>query len=245
MAHLQTVLGRVDLDRIGMVLPHEHLFTDLRTPDESGQGQADPTDAVRVMKPYLDQAWEAGITALIECTPPGVGQNPIVIETLARNTEVALVMPTGLYRQQWIPADKLQMTDTQLTDWMVSEIVEGIQGTAVKAGFVKMGVSNDEITPDEARNLRAAARAARQTGVLVASHTSGPLGGQHALEELDILASQGLPGEQFNWVRWKSWTSWPRKDCPASSSTGCTPNTRTSACTKRWPGVGPTSALMG
>ena len=26
------------------------------------------------------------------------------------------------------------------------------------------------------------------------------MNGQHALEELDILASQGLPGEQFNWV---------------------------------------------
>ena len=92
------------------------------------------------------------------------------------------------------------MSDAELTDWMVSEIADGIRNSGVKAGFIKMGVSNEAITGDEARNLRAAARAAKETGVIVASHTSGPMGGQHALEQLDILASQGLPGEQFNWV---------------------------------------------
>jgi phosphotriesterase-related protein len=188
------------VDDLGLIVAHEHLFTDLRIPDEQGQGQVDPDDVVRVMGPYLDEAWEAGITALIECTPPGVGQNPVALEALARNTQMAVVMPTGLYRQQWIPEKHLGMSDAELTDWMVSEITEGIQSTGVKAGFIKMGVSDEGITDDEARNLRAAARAARETGVIVASHTSGPLKGAHALEELDILASQGLPGEQFNWV---------------------------------------------
>jgi phosphotriesterase-related protein len=200
VTHWQTVLGPIDADDLGLILAHEHLFTDLRTPDASGQGEGDPDDVVRVMKPYLDEAWEAGITALVECTPPGVGQNPMALEGLAKNTPVAIVMPTGLYRQAWIPKDKLKMSDAELTRWMVSEIVEGIQGTSVKAGFCKMGVSDEAITDDEARNLRAAARAAADTGVIVASHTSGPMSGQHALEELDILASQGLPGEQFNWV---------------------------------------------
>jgi phosphotriesterase-related protein len=152
------------------------------------------------MKPYLDQAWEAGITALIECSPPGVGQNPLALQALAQSSQVAIVMPTGLYRQQWIPGDKLAMSDDDLTEWMVSEITDGIQGTGIKAGFIKMGVSDEEITPDEARNLAAAARAAGETGVIIASHTSGPLSGDHALEELDILASQGLSCGQFNWV---------------------------------------------
>ena len=200
MARLQSVRGPIDVDDLGLILAHEHLFTDLRHPGAPGHGEADPEDVVRVMKPYLDEAWDAGITALIECTPPGVGQNPLVLQALAEKTPMAIVMPTGLYRQQWIPEDKLGMSDAELTAWMVSEIVEGIQGTGVRAGFIKMGVSNEGITEDEARNLKAAGRAAVETGVIVASHTSGPRSGQHALEELDILASQGLPGEQFNWV---------------------------------------------
>ena len=200
VVHIQSVLGPVDVSRLGLILAHEHLFTDLRTPNVPGQGQADPADVVRVMKPYMDEVLAAGASALIECSPPGVGQNPVVMEALAKSTDLVLVMPTGTYRQQWIPQAVLEMTDAQITDWMISEIAEGIQGTKVKAGFIKMGVSNEGITDDEARSLRAAARAAKATGVIISSHTSGPLGGQHALEELDILASQDVSGEQFNWV---------------------------------------------
>jgi phosphotriesterase-related protein len=200
MTTIQTVLGPIDADELGLILPHEHLFTDLRTPDVPGQGEGDPADVVRVMKPYLDEAEQAGITALVECSPPGVGQNAAVILALAQNSGVALLMPTGLYRQQWIPQDKLEMSDAGLTAWMVGEITEGIQGTSAKAAFLKMGVSDGGITRDESRNLRAAARAAIETGTLIASHTSGPLSGQHAMQEMDILESEGLECEQFNWV---------------------------------------------
>jgi phosphotriesterase-related protein len=198
MTHLQTVLGPVEGDDLGLILPHEHLFIGGDTSEAPGRGAVDPDDVLRLMGPYLDQAWEAGVTALIECTPTGM-QDPAIIAALARATRVAIVMPVGLYKHSF-PRDKLALSDAQLTNWMVGEIREGIGGTAVRAGFIKMAVSDEGVTDVEARNLRAAARAAAETGVIVASHTSGPLSGQHALEQLDILASQGLPGEQFNWV---------------------------------------------
>jgi phosphotriesterase-related protein len=198
MTHLQSVLGRVEVDDLGLILPHEHLFIGGSTPEAPGQGEVDPHDVLRLMGPYLDQAWEAGVTALIECTPTGM-QDPAIIQRLAKATSVAIVVPVGLYNHSF-PSDKLEMSDAELTCWMMSEIREGIGDTGVRAGFIKMAVSDEGITDIEARNLRAAARAAAETGVIVASHTSGSLGGQHALEQLDILASQGLPGEQFNWV---------------------------------------------
>ena len=198
MTHLQTVLGRVDVDDLGLILPHEHLFIGAPNPEAPGQGQVDANDVLRLMGPYLEQAWEAGVTALIECTPTGM-QNPAILQGLARATQMAIVMPVGLYKDSF-PKNKLEMSDAELTSWMVSEIREGIEGTNVRAGFIKMAVSDEGITDVEARNLRAAARAASITGAIIASHTAGPLGGQHALQQLDILASQGLPGEQFNWV---------------------------------------------
>ena len=93
MTLMQTVLGPVNVDDLGLILAHEHLFTDLRPPDAPDQGEGDPDDVVRVMGPYLEEVWQAGATALIECSPPGVGQNARVMEVLARNTKVALVMP--------------------------------------------------------------------------------------------------------------------------------------------------------
>lgn len=198
MAHIQTVLGPVDVDDLGLILPHEHLFIDQRPQDTLGQQEIYIDDVLRLMVPYLDQCWEIGVTCLVECSPTGM-QNPAVIEALARHTQASIVMPVGLYKDLF-PKDKLAMSDAELTDWMVKEVNEGIGGSNIRAGFIKMAVSDEGIAEVEARNLRAAARAAKETGVIIASHTSGHRGGQHALEELDILAGQGLPGEQFNWV---------------------------------------------
>jgi len=41
MAHLITALGPKGADELEMILPHDHVFVDLRTPDQPGHGQAE------------------------------------------------------------------------------------------------------------------------------------------------------------------------------------------------------------
>ena len=200
MPYIQTVLGPVPVDKLGLILPHEHLFTDLRGVETPGLGQADLDDVQAAMQPYLDEAWAAGITALVECTPAGVGRNPLALQRLAQHTPLTIVAAAGVYRQEFMPRYVLEMSEAQLEAWMLTHLNEGIDGTDVRAGFIKLAVSNEGITDDEKRALRAAARAAAQTGVVVASHTSGPLSGQHALEQVDILEGRGLSGDRFIWV---------------------------------------------
>ena len=53
MTTLQTVLGPIDVDELGLILPHEHLFIGEPTPDEP-----DPAAVLRLMGPYLEQARE-------------------------------------------------------------------------------------------------------------------------------------------------------------------------------------------
>lgn len=200
MAFIQTVRGPVAIDELGLILPHEHLFTDLRGPEVPGYAEADPEDVQRAMQPLLDAAWAAGVTALVECSTGGVGRNARVLAHLAAHTPLAIVAPTGVYREQYMPAAIRRMDEQALADWMTRDIAEGIDGTGVRAGFIKMAVSDGGITDHERRALAAAARAALATGVVVASHTSGPAAGAHALEELDILESRGLEPRRFIWV---------------------------------------------
>ena len=40
MAFLYTTLGKLRDDQLGFILPHEHGFVDLRTPDQDGYAQA-------------------------------------------------------------------------------------------------------------------------------------------------------------------------------------------------------------
>ena len=71
---LLTTLGPKRADELGLILPHEHVFVDLRTCDQPGYAQGDAADVIRLMGPGIAKAQAAGVTALVECTPVGVGR---------------------------------------------------------------------------------------------------------------------------------------------------------------------------
>ena len=65
MASIPTTLGARSSNELGFILPHEHIFVDLRTWDVPGYAQADTQDVVRLMAPELTRAKEAGVTAIV------------------------------------------------------------------------------------------------------------------------------------------------------------------------------------
>ncbi len=71
MPHLITTCGLKGASDLGVILPHEHIFTDLRRWDAPGYGEARVADVVALMVPELHKAQAAGVTALVECTPIG------------------------------------------------------------------------------------------------------------------------------------------------------------------------------
>lgn len=72
---LRTILGDIPTENLGLILPHEHLFTDLRGPEVEGYAQADPKQVLSVMLPLLQEAQDVGVSALVECSTIGVGRN--------------------------------------------------------------------------------------------------------------------------------------------------------------------------
>src|SRR5688572_18832572 len=153
---IMTTAGPLDADAAGLILPHEHIFTDLRGPDKPGYGEADPADVIRVMKPLLLEAKKAGVDTLVECTTIGVGRNVPVIAALAKETGLNIVVPTGVYgRANFAPKRYAEMTEDQLAQWMMADIVVGIENTGVRAGFIKTAASEKELRPLEAKFLRA------------------------------------------------------------------------------------------
>ena len=108
MKILRTVTGDVSLEKLGLILPHEHLFTDLDGPDRPGYAVGDPDEVASVILPYLDEAQEAGVTALVECSTGGVGRNIQVLKHIAEKTPIYIVAPTGVYRDAFIPKDDAQ-----------------------------------------------------------------------------------------------------------------------------------------
>jgi phosphotriesterase-related protein len=198
---LVTTQGSLLAEGLGVILPHEHIFTDLRGPTVAGYGQANPADVVRVMKPWLVAAHDKGVGVLIECTSIGVGRNVPIVDQVARESGLPVVVPTGVYgRDNFAPPEHRNMTEDELTALFIREIREGIDGTGIKAGFIKIATGSSAMTPLEEKFLRAAGRAARETGAAIASHT--PVS-SNTSRQIAILQSID-PAVRFIWVHAQS-----------------------------------------
>lgn len=197
MAMLQTIKGLVSTESLGLMLPHEHLFVDLRGPFAPHYGEAEPEAVANLMKPYLDAAQAVGVTAFVDCAPVGVGRNIEVLKYLADITPIHIIAPTGTYKDGFVPSDWLDISADTLAEYWIRDLTEGIGDSGIQAGFIKIAMSDDGPRPIEVRSLKAAAIASKATGAVVGSHT---IGGKAALAELNILEAAGHDMTRFIWI---------------------------------------------
>jgi len=197
MTHLITTLGPMKADELGIILPHEHIFVDLRTWDKPGYGEAEAADVIALMGPEVEKARAAGVTALVECSPVGVGRRADILRAFSEAAGFPLVVPTGVYREPWILPWMHEASEDRLYDWMLNELEEGIESSGVQAGFIKLSAGDDGITPTEAKVLRAAARAGAATNAVIGSHT---IRGRVVKDQLKIIEQAGYSPERFIWI---------------------------------------------
>lgn len=197
MPSLITTLGPKNASDLGMILPHEHIFVDLRTWDTPGYAQADAEDVIHLMAPEIEKARQAGVTAIVECSTVGVGRRADIERAVSEATHFPLVIPTGIYREPWIPDWAHDASQARLTGWMLGELNGEIEKSGVQAGWVKLSASDDGLTDCEAKILRAAADAGRQTNAVIGSHT---VRGQVVRHQLDIIEEAGYDSSRFIWI---------------------------------------------
>lgn len=197
MRHLITTQGLLDASQSGLILPHEHIFVDLRPGEPADFAQAEVADVVNLMAPELERARQVGVSVLVECTPEGVGRRTDLVLEVARAADFPVVLPTGIYREPWVPGWAHRASEVELAEWMQSELEDSIGEIGVPAGFIKVSAGDDGLTPLEAKILRAAARAAKANGAAIASHT---IRGRVVAEQLDVLEGAGFQVDRFIWV---------------------------------------------
>lgn len=196
-AVLVTTLGPRRRDDLGLILPHEHVFVDLRTWDQPGYGQADPADVVALMTPQIRAAQAQGVTAIVEPSGVGVGRRADLLLAVSQATGMPLVAPTGVYREPWVPPWVHAADEVALRDWMIAELTGEIEDTGVQAGWVKVSAGDDGMTDAERKILRAAAGASAATGAAVGSHTRR---GRVVRDQLDLFEAAGGDPRRFVWI---------------------------------------------
>lgn len=197
MANLITTLGPLPMDVLGMILPHEHIFVDLGPIEAESYQQADVAEVIAVMAPEIEKIKAQGITALVECTPVGVGRRADIDKAVSMATNFPVVVPTGIYREPWVPQWARDASEAQLRDWLLGELTGEIETSGVQAAWIKVSAGDEGMTSSETKILRAAANAGNATNAIIGSHT---IRGRVVRDQLDIVEAAGYSAQRFIWI---------------------------------------------
>lgn len=199
---VRTVRGSVSPAELGRTLMHEHLV--FGPPGwATDRTVAEHDDDDRFVERAVERVAAArdgyGVGTIVEATPNDAGRRPAVLRAVAEETGVNVVCSTGLYPEARGAATYFKHRDllsdgvAELVELFTAEITDGIHGSDVRAGVVKVGTSHDQVTEYEEMVLTAAARTQRETGVPVITHTTA---GTMAPEQAEHLVANGAaPGK--------------------------------------------------
>ena len=200
MHNVVTVTGAVPADRLGTTLPHEHVLVDFIGADQVSPDRYNPDEVVPVVLPHLQRLRELGCRTLVECTPAWLGRDPLLLKRLADASDLQILTNTGYYGAgmgKFLPAHAREETADQLAARWLAEWRDGIDGTGILPGFIKIGMDAGPLTEVNRKLIQAAARTHKESGLTMAAHTGD---GTAALEQLQVLKAEGVSPEAWIWV---------------------------------------------
>lgn len=194
---VQTVLGLIDPPALGHTQTHEHLLVDLspRVVDVGPAGLRGRLHEPITLANYgwvrrnwngnldnlrltseADAVYEMGLYraagggTVVDATSIGIGRDPLGLARIARATGVHVVMGAGYYVAGFHPPEMDALSEAELRDEIVRDITQGVDGTIIRSGVIgEIGLSWP-VHPNEAKVLRAAARAQVATGAPLLIH---------------------------------------------------------------------------
>ncbi len=197
---VMTVRGLRPAGELGFVLPHEHVLVDFIGAAEVSPSRYDVEVAYAKIKPFVDEAKMLGCATMVECTPAFLGRDPRLLVRLSAATGVNFVTNTGYYaaRQNKFLPDFVQREDADaLAARWLGEWRDGIEGTGIRPGFIKLGFDAGALSDVAQKLVRAAARTHRASGLTIAAHTGDDVA---ALAEVALLREEKIQPSAWIWV---------------------------------------------
>lgn len=170
---VNSVLGPLDTADLGFTLTHEHLFTASAGIQQTFPELFGDFDKLTEQVEWsLNEAKEGGVKTIVDLSTMDLGRDIRFIADMAQRTGVQIIAATGIWRD--IPRALWMRSPDETAALFVRELSVGIEGTGIKAGIIKVANDMGGVTKEGEIILRAAARAAQQTGVRISTHTYAP-----------------------------------------------------------------------
>jgi phosphotriesterase-related protein len=200
MPQVQTVQGAVEAEDLGTTLIHEHL----RVWDEAVHNQWPTAETAEEEPPYLvppggdhavavreaKAAVDLGVKTICDPSAMFLGRDVRFMRAVSEESGLQVVPCTGIYTYDYLPLFFQSRNPDQIADLFVSDIEQGIQGTEIKAAFIKVAADEPGVTENIEKVHRAAARASVRTGAPIMAHSrpasdTGP-------RQIEIFEEEGV-----------------------------------------------------
>lgn len=197
---VMTVRGPVAPDALGVMLPHEHFFSNFGE-DPAEPPHYDETALLEEVVPYARRVKELGCGAVADATAAWFGRSPRLLRIISEKSGLHILTNTGYYgaaSDRYVPRHAFEEDAPRLAARWVREWRGGIAGTGIRPGFIKTGVDSGPLSEIDAKLVRAAALTHRETGLTIAAHTGG--NPEAAMQQMAILREEGISPQAWIWV---------------------------------------------
>jgi phosphotriesterase-related protein len=201
MGRVETVGGPIDAEAVGTTLIHEHL----QARDEAVRAQwphaqtlaeeeplreVDGDGAHEIADRLARRLVELGVKTICDPSAMFLGRDIEFMRRISTDTGLQVVPCTGIYTYDHLPQFFLTRDPDQIAELFVHDIETGIQGSEIKAAFIKCAADEPGVTENVEKIHRAAARASVRTGAPIMAHSrpaseTGP-------RQIEIFAEEGV-----------------------------------------------------
>lgn len=197
---IMTVLGPISSQSTGIMLPHEHVMSRFGA-DPEDRPLYDTSKLFDAVVPYLRKLKGLGCGTIADCTAAYFGRAPGILREVSKRTGIHILTNTGYYaaaNDRYVPPHAYTESAEDLARRWIREWEEGIEGSGIRPGFIKIGVDSGPLSAIDAKIVRAAALTHQQTGLTIAAHTGG--NPDCVSQQLGILREEGVHPSAWIWV---------------------------------------------
>jgi phosphotriesterase-related protein len=201
MDTIHSVTGPIRPDQLGTTLMHEHVMIGYPGWEADSLRPGPGRDEMfSVCVDRIEEMKALGITSMLDPCPNDLGRDVEFMAKLAQKTNFQILCASGLYKEAeagaayWKFRANFGDVVGPMTELFVHELTEGIGGTGIKAGILKVGTGHATLTEYERSIFEAAARAAVETGAPITTHTDG---GRFGDDQQAFLTQRGVPAHRI------------------------------------------------
>jgi phosphotriesterase-related protein len=190
MAQVQSVQGPIDAEKLGLVLVHEHVRFRDEAVAEQWPGRYDEQAELDAALEAVEAAKAYGVRTIVDPTAMFGGRDVRFMARVAEQTGVQIVPCTGIYSYDYLPHYFENRDIDAMADHFIADIEDGIQGTEIKAAFLKCAADAAGVTEHVEKIHRAVARASVQTGAPIMAHSMPAVG--TGPRQVEIFQEEGV-----------------------------------------------------